>query len=301
MALAGSAGLMGWSADAPVSDLTRARSCPGVCRSVEEVGAGGVEIEVRCREVAERARPGEFCQLRAGAGPLPLLRRPFSVCRADPEVGTVAFYLGVVGEGTARLAALRPGDPVGVLGPLGRGYAVPTAPATLLMVAGGLGAAPFPLLAQACHRRGVRLIWLNGAASAGRLYPAERLGVPVTVHHVTEDGSRGGRGRVTDVLAPLLAAADHVAACGPNPMLAAVARMVAATAPRRPLEVSLEAPMGCGFGTCLGCAVPVVGGTAAAADDAGGGLALCCRSGPVMAAAAVDWDRLLALPPPNAG
>ncbi len=276
------------------SDIARARCATGVCLGVEGVGDDRVEVRLTCPEVAELARPGEFCQLQVGPGPVPLLRRPFSVCRADPEGGVLAFYLGVVGEGTARLAALRRGDRVGVLGPLGRGFTVPDPPATLLMVAGGLGAAPFPLLAQACHRRGVALAWLNGAASAGRLYPAERLGAPVASHCATEDGSRGARGLLTDILGPLLATADRVAACGPNRMLAQVASIVAEATPRVPLEVSLEAPMGCGFGTCLGCAVPVRAGDGARA------LALCCRTGPVMAAERVDWSRLLALPPAHA-
>ncbi|HUY97925.1 MAG TPA: dihydroorotate dehydrogenase electron transfer subunit [Verrucomicrobiae bacterium] len=279
---------------APVpSDLDRALSVEGVCLGLEPVGEGAVELRIACDPIAQKVAPGEFCQLRVGPGPTPLLRRPFSVCRADPEAGTLSFYLGIVGEGTARLAALRRGDRLGVLGPLGRGFTVPPAPSVLLMVAGGLGAAPFPLLAAACQRRGVELIWLNGAATAPRLFPVERLQVPVAAHLVTEDGSQGERGRVTDRLGPLLAGVDRVAACGPNPMLAAVAAAVAALAPTLPLEVSLEAPMGCGFGVCLGCAIPV-------RTPSGPALQLCCRVGPVLAAETVDWPRLLALPPAHA-
>ncbi len=273
------------------SDLGRARSGLAVVREVEPVGPGCVELVLDCAGVARAARPGEFCQLRVAEGPVPLLRRPFSVCRTDPAAGTVTVHVGVVGAGTRRLAAAQLGDRIGVLGPLGRGFTVPSGPGTLLMVAGGLGAAPFPLLAAAGHARGAKLVWLNGAATAARLYPVERLGAPVEAHVATEDGSRGRRGRVTDLLPALLGECDRIAACGPNPMLAAVARTVAARAPGLPLEVSLEAPMGCGIGTCLGCALPVVGAPA---------LALLCRAGPVLPAVAVDWGRLGTLPPAHA-
>ncbi len=272
----------------PASDLGRAVDRSARVSQVLDLGAGSWELTLECPEIATRARPGEFLQVQVDPAPVPLLRRPFSVCRADPAAGTLGIYFGVTGIGTARLAGLTVGDEVRVLGPLGRGYSLPPGPARALCVAGGLGAAPFPFLARALSAAGATVHWLNGAATAGRLYPVERLGAPVDVTVVTQDGSRGVRGVVTDVLPDLLTAADRVYACGPNPMLAAVAALCASAPTPVALEVSLEAPMGCGFGTCLGCALPVGGPEA---------LALCCRQGPVLAAEAVDWPALLALPP----
>ncbi|HUY60570.1 MAG TPA: dihydroorotate dehydrogenase electron transfer subunit [Candidatus Dormibacteraeota bacterium] len=276
------------TAPLPVSDLGRAVDRPARVTEVLDLGAGSWELVLACPEIAARARPGEFLQVQVDPAPVPLLRRPFSVCWADPASGALGIYFGVTGIGTARLAGLAVGDAVRVLGPLGRGYTLPPGPATTLCVAGGLGAAPFPFLARALTAAGATVRWLNGAASADRLYPIERLGAPVTAAVVTQDGSRGRPGVVTDILPGLLAGADRVYACGPNPMLAAVADVCAAAPTPVALEVSLEAPMGCGFGTCLGCALPVRGPEA---------LALCCRQGPVLPADAVDWPALLALPP----
>ena len=237
------------------------------------------------------ARAGEFAQLRCSRSNVPLLRRPFSVAWSDGDA--CSFVFDVVGAGTAALAALRPGDTIDVLGPLGNGF-TPAAPGSALCVAGGVGCAPFPLLVRDLAAAGVEdIVVLNGAASASRLYPAERfdrIGASVRVFEATDDGSRGHHGRVTELLTDALhESPPAVYACGPNVMLGAVARIVRAMPGVEVAEVSLEAPMGCGFGTCLGCAVPV-GSSAAPA------WALCCSDGPVFRCDDVDWDTLHRLP-----
>jgi dihydroorotate dehydrogenase electron transfer subunit len=261
--------------------------------AVERLDGGIVEISVRLPHLAASARPGEFAQLRCGEGIEPLLRRPFTVAWTDGDL--CGFVLEAVGTGTRRLVALRPGDPLRALGPLGNGFSVDPAPDRALIVSGGIGCAPFPLLVSELRRRGCAAITvLNGAATASRLYPPERFsrgGAPLPVVEATDDGSRGHRGPVTELLAGRYDGATTVYACGPNPMLAALAAALTA-APPPPLraQVSLEAPMGCGFGICLGCTLPV-------ADGAGTAWALCCRQGPVMEASEVAWTALLALPP----
>jgi dihydroorotate dehydrogenase electron transfer subunit len=151
------------------------------------------------------------------------------------------------------------------------------------------------MVARALDAGVERVTVLNGAANGARLYPAERLmrgDARVEVVEATDDGSRGHRGLVTELVAASLAdGADALFACGPNPMLAALARVLEAS-DRTPAvcEASLEAPMGCGFGTCLGCAFPVHRNGATT-------WALCCRQGPVMPVAAVDWHALSSLPP----
>jgi dihydroorotate dehydrogenase electron transfer subunit len=162
----------------------------------------------------------------------------------------------------------------------------------VVCIAGGLGCAPFPLLARQAREIGAgEVVVLHGAATAARLYPAARFrrgDDAVRIVESTDDGSRGFHGLVVDLVAAELPA-DAVYACGPNPMLAATAHVMPRPTP--PVcEVSLEAPMGCGFGTCLGCALPVH-------RDGGTAWALCCREGPVMRMDAVDWDALRALPP----
>jgi dihydroorotate dehydrogenase electron transfer subunit len=277
----------------PLSDLARAVDQTGDVVAVEALGGGLVEITVRLPHLAAHARPGEFAQLRAWDGIEPLLRRPFSVAWTDGEM--CGFVLEAVGVGTRLLVALTRGDRIRALGPLGRGFSVDPPPSRALLVSGGLGCAPFPLLVRELRRVGCREVTLlSGATTADRLYPAERFrrgDGTVTVVETTDDGSRGRRGLVTDLVEGFCDAAATVYGCGPNPMLAALATTVARLRrPPRRTEVSLEAPMGCGFGTCLGCALPVsTRGTVA--------WALCCRQGPVMEASQVAWTELLALPP----
>ncbi len=274
----------------PLSDLARARDESGEVVAVLALGGGMVEITVRLPHLAATARPGEFAQLRAWSGIDPLLRRPFSVAWTAGEL--CSFVLEAVGAGTRLLVALRPGDRLQALGPLGNGFHLDPAPARALIVSGGLGCAPFPLLVRELRRAGCADVTvLSGAATASRLYPAERFrrgDAAVRVVEATDDGSRGRHGLVTALVAGACDAATAVYACGPNPMLAALAATLRdLVPPPGHAEVSLEAPMGCGFGTCLGCALPAVEGE----------WFLCCRQGPVREVAQVDWPGLLALPP----
>jgi dihydroorotate dehydrogenase electron transfer subunit len=277
----------------PTSELGRARDQSGEVLAVERLGGGLVEITVRLPHLAAAARPGEFAQLRAWDGIEPLLRRPFSVAWTDGD--TCGFVLEAVGVGTRLLVALAPGDRIQALGPLGRGFTLDPTPPRALIVSGGLGCAPFPLLVRELRRAGCpQVTVLSGAATAARLYPAERFrrgDAAVRVVESTDDGSRGRRGLVTELVGESCDEAVVVYACGPNRMLAALAATIGSLPrPPRRTEVSLEAPMGCGFGTCLGCALPV-------SAPAGTAWALCCRQGPVMEVAQVAWPELLALPP----
>jgi dihydroorotate dehydrogenase electron transfer subunit len=185
----------------------------------------------------------------------------------------------------ARGAALRAGAIVQTLGPLGHGFHPPAPEALPIFVAGGIGSAPFPALAKSLQGK-VRIPWmLYGARTAADLplldwfrEHCERVEV------TTEDGSAGEKGRVTAPLARLLATSApgslQIYACGPNPMLAAVTRLVRAHG--MPADLSLEAPMACGFGVCLGCAAPL----------AAGGYALVCRDGPAFDAGMIAWAAL---------
>ncbi len=268
----------------PESDLSRARDEVATCVGADGLGPGLHLLTLEAPEAAREALPGEFAQLQVVPGPL--LRRPFSFSAVDPGRGTVSFYLRVYGEGTRRLAQLSPGSTVRLLGPLGRGFSLPQVKGSSLLVAGGVGAAPFPHLAGQLLARGERVRWLNGAASADQLFPLGLLPAGLAGSlQVTDDGSSGRQGLVTDALAELLDGVDRVYACGPNPMLQAVAETASRLRPEALVEVSLEAPMGCGFGTCLGCSIPLLSqGTAVPG--------LCCRQGPVLAADQVDWEGL---------
>jgi dihydroorotate dehydrogenase electron transfer subunit len=229
------------------------------------VAHGMFAISLEAPEIASSVRAGQFVNL--GWSPGPLLRRPFSVYRTDGD--RIEIVLKSSGVGTARLLAMRDGDTVSCLGPLGRGFNLEVGARSVALVSGGVGVAPMPLAAKEAAALGMRITWVHGARSAADLC-SEWAGDEVI--WATDDGSRGFRGTAV-AAAP---DTDLVLACGPNRMLAAVSE-------RWPdALVAVETYMGCGTGVCLGCAVPMTGG----------GYDRACSEGPVFRAATVDWSAL---------
>lgn len=216
-------------------------------------------------EIAASVKAGQFVNI--GMRPGPLLRRPFSVYRAEGD--RIEVVLKAVGAGTAQLLAMREGDITSCLGPLGRGYDFSRAAKTVALISGGLGVAPMPLAARDARAAGLRVIWVHGARTKDELC-SESDGDAVIL--ATDDGSAGFAGTAV-AAAP---ATDLVLACGPNRMLAAVAQ-------RWPdAQVAVETYMGCGTGVCLGCAVPLVRG----------GYDRACTEGPMYTASDIDWSAL---------
>jgi dihydroorotate dehydrogenase electron transfer subunit len=190
----------------------------------------------------------------------------------------------VVGRGTTLLSEARPGQSISLLGPLGHGFPIEPSAAPALLVGGGTGSASLFELAKALAALGRPVSVLLGAASEPDLIGLRDFAcLDVELVCATEDGSRGYQGLVTEPLAERLAASapgSAVFACGPSPMMRAVAEL--AEAQGAPCFVSLENPMACGFGVCLGCAVP----------RREGGFSLVCRDGPVFEAGEIDWEGL---------
>ena len=213
--------------------------------------------------IARDALPGQFVMLKPAPGTDPLLRRPFSIFEILRDGGGRATGVSIlnkrVGVGTRLLFDVGPGSRLACLGPLGLPFIVP--PSEAWMIAGGVGLAPFATLAEILVARRVPATLFYGGRRASDLFYVEwfeRLGVRVVL--TTEDGSRGEHGMVTAPLARALAAAanDRVLtlyACGPTPMMAAVASLGRTYG--RPVVVSLEQTMGCGLGGCYSCVVPV--------------------------------------------
>jgi dihydroorotate dehydrogenase electron transfer subunit len=219
----------------------------------------------------ERFAPGQFVMLKGPFGEHPLLPRAFSLLEAAP--GRLVILSRAVGRATRRLAALQPGARMHVLGPLGRGFPAPEAGFHDLLVGGGSGIPPLVQQAAAAVRAGLgdRVEVIYGGRTAGDLVVGDRLdALGIRWHACTEDGSRGTRGRVTDVLTGRLDGRDRrVMACGPLPMLRAVAGLCEGRGVTA--LVSLETEMACGLGICRGCMVP----------RPGGGYACTCTDGPV--------------------
>lgn len=233
-------------------------------------------LSVRVEDREGTIDPGRFYMLRGWEGSQPLLRRPFSVC--DVEGETIRFLIKVAGPGTRLLTERTAGDPISLLGPLGRGFEPVPGVDRHLMVAGGVGLAPFPLLARVLRegRCAADVELLYGDRDAVRMIPVERLGFgDVRVERATEDGSAGVRGRVTRLVEERLSADTRPAAlyaCGPPPMLAAVRESAAGRAAA--MRFSLESRMGCGLGSCMACVVRVRRGAERVYERV-------CRCGPV--------------------
>lgn len=217
--------------------------------------------------IALAVRAGQFVDVLLRPGPL--LRRPFSVYRADGEV--VEIVLRPVGPGTRQLLALGTGQRVSMLGPLGSGFRLEAGMRRVTLVSGGLGVAPMPLAARDARAVGLEVTWVHGARTRAELC-SEAEGDHVG--WATDDGSAGVRGSALDGVPD--GDPGQVLACGPNRMLAAVAA-------RWPdAQVAIETYMGCGTGVCLGCAVPRTEGLY---DRA-------CREGPVYRAGSIRWPEL---------
>lgn len=252
----------------------------------EELRPDHCLLTLDCPEIARNALPGQFVHLRVGDGTDPLLRRPLSIMLTNPDAGTVQILMRTVGRGTEIVAGHDEGVEYDLLGPLGTGWTAPEGDAEVMLVAGGIGVAPLIFLADSQrmarpqpHLRGI----FGGATEDALVCWTEFSSRCDEFVVVTEDGSAGEIGLATDMLLCELGRrpAAGVYACGPDGMLAAVARICSDLG--IPCQVSMEQWMGCGVGACLGCAIPA----------RAGGYVRVCTEGPVFDATQIDWGRLM--------
>lgn len=222
--------------------------------------------------LARTARPGQFVHIKCGAEFL--LRRPISIC--DAEGDTLCIVFQVRGRGTAWLSQRQVGEKLDVLGPLGRGFQVPDA-GEILLAGGGIGAAPLLLTGRTAPGRAKAALGFRSGAGVILADAFSQAGIPTQV--ATEDGALGSAGTVDLLVRQRLREERYAAvlACGPTPMLRAVARVAAEI--QVPCQVSLEERMGCGIGACLTCSCKVK-------DH----YMRVCKDGPVFDAKEVDWD-----------
>jgi dihydroorotate dehydrogenase electron transfer subunit len=239
-------------------------------------------------EMAERTQPGQFLSIGVESDST-ILRRPFSfynVSQHGAWAGTLEIVFDVVGKGTQWLASRTKHDVVDIVGPLGRPFPLPAQPVTCLLVGGGYGAAPLLFLAQVLAQQGLRVHMVLGASTQDRIFNAiEAKRLSASTQFTTEDGTLGTQGRVTDVMPGIFASADIgvVYACGPMPMLRAVAEL--SLAHQVPCQVAVEEEMACGTGVCYTCVLPVM--------RKGGIQNLrACTEGPVFNGARVAWDAI---------
>jgi len=248
--------------------LTRA-----AIREVTPLAPEVVRLTLDAPELAPLAKPGQFVHIRCGEENL--LRRPISVCDAKGE--SLTLVVQRKGKGTAYLSERRPGDVLDLLGPLGHGFEI--GEGRYLLVGGGIGTPPLLYAARSAPQADAVLGFRAGDAV---ILEEDFRSICGAVVVTTEDGAYGRPGNVTGPLKEMLESGSYagVLACGPRPMLRAVAEACAAF--QVPCQVSLEERMGCGVGACLVCACRT-------AKDGREEMRRVCKDGPVFRAEEVCW------------
>ncbi len=242
------------------------------------------QLTLAAPAIGPLVKPGQFVHLKIPRLGEAVLRRPFSIFKAD-EQGLAILYKSV-GKGTDSMRSLQPGEPVSLLGPLGNGFPALGGGKTLpVLVAGGYGNAALYLQAKTLPVKGVAFFGGRTAADILCIDEFEALGWDVRV--ATDDGSLGTRGLVTAALNPWLAQhkeqfqALELFACGPNAMLKAVGDI--ALANRLTAWLSMDRNMACGVGACLTCVIK-------RKTETGWEWARCCKDGPVFNAKEIVWE-----------
>lgn len=257
---------------------------------IVEVAPKYYKIVLSCPHIAQSAQPGQFIEIKVAETFEPMLRRPFSIHYvrhkgAKAEGHKLEILFEAVGKGSKILSRKKAGEVLDIIGPLGNGFTYRASGQNVtglpMLVAGGMGVAPLVFLAgQMAGRPPVVLL---GARTKNQILCEEefkRLGCAVEV--ATDDGSKGFKGRVTDLLGHLLKAQGQrlkvrIYACGPRPMLKAIAKI--SQQYNIPAQISLEEHMACGIGACLGCVI-----------NTKEGYKRVCKEGPVFDADKIIWD-----------
>lgn len=247
--------------------------------------------------IAAAVRPGHFVAVAVGGPESPmLLRRAFSIYRADARTETIEIVFDIHGRGTEWLSRTVRGDAVNIIAPLGRPFMLPTDSVPVALVAGGYGAAPMFELGRQLRERGCRVDMILGAATESRLFgtlEGRRCSDALTV--TTVDGSAGVQGLVTEPLRDVLATHGSavVYACGPMGMLAAVTAEATRAGARS--QCAVEEAMACGIGVCMTCVLPVVG------SDGVTRMVRSCVEGPVFFGDRVRWADVGTVPSDTLG
>jgi dihydroorotate dehydrogenase electron transfer subunit len=239
--------------------------------------------------------PGQFLMVKVRDAIDPLLRRPFGIFdvgmfyseyAGDGPRTFLEILYKVVGKGTGVLAKLHHGDHLDLLGPLGKGFVTDGAAGEKILVGGGVGLAPLYYLARELVKNSRVHLFAGGRTREDILCITEFERLGVETYTATDDGTLGEQGVVTEVMERYLTNSDSaktIFACGPFPMLKAVAKIAGHS--MIPCQVSLEAYMACGVGACLGCVVKGKNHTDETPD-----YRCVCKDGPVFDALELLWD-----------
>lgn len=249
----------------------------------EPVAPEHFRLHLAAPDMAMASRPGQFCMIEINPGWYPFLRRPMSFEQILDDSITILYK--IEGEGTQLLSQCAAGQTISVQGPLGNGFSLDPAYQRHIIVAGGIGVAPFPALAKSltdvCSDPPEVIVAARTKDFVLCTEYFEELGCEV--HVATDDGTLGHKAFACDVLrchAP--GSASRVYVCGPMVMMKTTSEV--ALAAGSSCLVSLEAQMACGDGACLGCVVE------AKTETEGEMMVRVCKEGPVFDTAIIDWE-----------
>jgi len=262
--------------------------CSGRVLINENISSGLIRLDLEL-EQKQGFEPGQFAMINLPGPGAFVFSRPFSILDVQDQV--VSFLYRVVGRGTQALEKVQPGSELSFLGPLGRSFDAPAGNKPVVLVGGGVGLPPVWAWMKKYGRPGDRGFFgaRDGADVPWNLLD-DHWKVSVDTHQHVPENQHAWQGLVPDLVAREIPDDDDTArilmACGPIPLLKAVADL--AQARRWQCLVSLEEHMGCGYGACKGCVVPVLDDTA---GSEGWRNATCCQEGPVFPAESIDWSR----------
>ncbi|MFA4843476.1 MAG: dihydroorotate dehydrogenase electron transfer subunit [Candidatus Margulisiibacteriota bacterium] len=259
------------------------------CRILDhqKISATLFKLTLASSYISTHASPGQFVQIKCSGTNDPLLRRPISLHRWSAEHKTFELLYEVVGRGTELLTKYSVNEELDIIGPLGSGFTVDPTKKIHILVAGGMGVAPLRALAEAIKGTGGKAIYvLIGSRSKEAVFcesDFRKLTDQVVIS--TDDGSAGKKGFVSDILLSFLenelttpnSELTTIYACGPNPMLKAIAEI--AWQKKIDCQLSMEERMACGIGACKGCAIKTKGG-----------FKMVCKDGPVFDAKEIVWN-----------
>ena len=239
-------------------------------------------------DLASFAKPGQFLMVHlTGTQKDPLLARPFSIHSVQDNNNLLILYK-TVGKGTSLLSLLKEGDPISVIGPLGKGFPLPDKDQRPLLVSGGMCIAPLFFLTQSLinlYQHEIKM-FLGFSTSQEIVLFNELTNLGIDLSLATDDGSSGTKGLVTDLFNEYLNQESNktplIYACGPVDMLKRISLKAISLNLR--CYVSLESHMACGLGLCQGCAVKV--------NNSDKPYYHVCQDGPVFLAETIDWEAL---------
>ena len=246
----------------------------------ENYTAGYRLLELNHPGIATSVLPGQFIHIKVPHLDSAVLRRPFSVFKANKE--NLSILYKEVGLGTRAMGDISVDDKVSVIGPLGNGFPEPDSAATTVLVAGGYGVAPLYMVAERSAKKGV--LFVGGRSSRDILCVDEFTALGWEVIIATEDGSMGDRGLITESLDKWMSdsrSSPEFFVCGPDGLLKAIGDRAADLSCSAWL--SLDKHMGCGVGACLACVQMIK------ENDGTVNTKRVCKDGPVFEAKSIMW------------